>query len=119
MKKTKDGQRADRIALYLFVASAAVFMFAYGYAVGSYGIFPRSILKMAKAGFLELKTQSLRFVGLADQPEKSLPWYYVRAKKPYPPPIFNTDRAYRSGHGAREGPAVLRQNHGYGWSHVA
>jgi hypothetical protein len=94
MKESRGGTGRERVAFYAFIASVAFAVFTYGYAVHKCQIFPYSILKTAEAGFLETRTQLLRLTGLSGQSEERLPWYYVRAKRPYPPPILNTSRAF-------------------------
>jgi len=90
MKATKE-----RIALLLFFASAAVFVFGYGVMVGKYEVFPYHVFSLAKEGFAELKIQALRTGHLSNWSDKQLPWYYRHVAKPYHTSIRNTDQAFK------------------------
>ena len=75
----------DRLALHLFVVSAAFLVFAYGVAVGIFEVFPFRILVNAAGGAQALAVRC----------KMTLPEYYSRVKSPYPPAIRNTGRAYQ------------------------
>ncbi len=75
---------ADRVALFLFLASATCLVFAYGAAVGTYHIFPFRVLEQAADGFRELRTKT----------KQELPQYYKRVVDRGPAPPRNTGQAY-------------------------
>jgi hypothetical protein len=85
----------DRIALILFFASATIFAFGYGVAVGKYKVFPYYFLHLAEKGFVEFKTEVLSTGYLRKWIKGPLPWYYKRVAKPNLAPIRNTDEAYQ------------------------
>jgi len=73
---------ADRLSLWLFVASAAFLAFCYGVVVGKYQLFPYPVFDQAVEGF--------RGIFVRDT------WCYIRVDDREGPASFrNTDRAYK------------------------
>lgn len=84
----------DRIALVLFLAATAFFIFGLGIVVAKKEIFPYTLLVRAKEGYKELRTQMMRFEDLSSKSNDELPLYYRRLNEPYPEPVRNTNQAY-------------------------
>lgn len=78
-------------ALIAFLASAAFFIFAFGYIVGKHKLFPYPLIAYANQGFLELKTQLLRFESLGGKADKELPTWMHKYNKPIPAHIDTSD----------------------------
>jgi hypothetical protein len=85
LKKMTTKCTADRVALFLFVASAICPVFSYGVVVGKYHIFPYRVFAHAAEGLRESRTMMT--------PE--LPEYYKRAVDRAPTPSRNIGEVQR------------------------
>ncbi len=87
MGNRSRNRRKNQIPLMAFAASATLLIFLYGFAVARWRLFPHSILDsgiaLIKAGYAELKLQSLRWEDVDEADRQSLPWWYNEPRKPY------------------------------------